>query len=113
MYRNKIELAGNLGMNPEVKTLEGGKKVVKFSLAETSGYYDKNKQYIENTQWHNVEAWGKLAESIEEKFSKGDNVYIDGRIKYNSWEDKDGKKLSATVVVVESISTVAKAKKEE
>jgi single-strand DNA-binding protein len=113
MYRNKFEVAGNLGMNPEIKNLEGGKKVVKFSLAETSGYYDEKKQFVENTQWHNIEAWGKLAERIETKYSKGDNVFIDGRIKYNSWEDQEGKKHFSTVVVVESISTVSKAKREE
>jgi single-strand DNA-binding protein len=86
---NKVILYGNIGNDPEVKHLESGKIVSKFSLA-TSKRYTKDGETITETQWHNIVAWGKTAETIEKFVKKGSSIIVEGEIQYRQYETKDG-----------------------
>lgn len=85
---NKAILIGRLGKDPEVINLESAKKVA-FSMATTEVYYDKENQKREITEWHNIVMWRGLAETAEKYLKKGDLLYIEGRIRTRSWEDKE------------------------
>jgi single-strand DNA-binding protein len=86
---NKVILLGNLGKDPELKYTPSGTAVAKFSLATSSRYKDKNEQWQDQTEWHNVVAWARLAEIAGEYLKKGSKVYIEGRLQTRSWEDKN------------------------
>ncbi|MCK5606783.1 single-stranded DNA-binding protein, partial [Candidatus Pacearchaeota archaeon] len=88
---NKVILVGNLGQDPEVKNFDGGGKLVKFSLATSSKFTGKDGQKQEKTEWHKVIAWGKLAEICEKYLSKGSQIYIEGRLETNKWQNREGK----------------------
>lgn len=94
---NSVALLGNLGNDPEVRTLESNNKVATFSLATSETYKDKQGNKQTATEWHNVEIWGKLADVVEKYLKKGSQVYLEGKIKYKSWE-KDGQKKYMTVI---------------
>ncbi len=96
---NKVILVGNLGADPEVKTLESGTKVASIRLATTERYKDKNGTQQENTEWHNVVLWSALADVTERYLKKGSQVYIEGRIKTRKWTDKDGNDRYSTDIV--------------
>ena len=98
--RNKVQLIGNLGMNPEVKRLDGGSSVAKFTMATNESYTNKKGEKIEDTQWHNIVAWGKTAELMGNLLAKGKEVMVDGKLTSRSWEDKEGNKRYITEVVV-------------
>lgn len=98
--RNKVQLIGHLGMNPEVKDFENGKKLAKFSVATKQSYKDSNGNKVEDTQWHSVVAWGKEAELAEKFLAKGSYVTIEGRIVYRSYEDAQGQKRYSTEIVL-------------
>jgi single-strand DNA-binding protein len=97
--RNKVQLIGNLGMNPELKELEGGRKVAKFTLATNEYYNNKKGEKVQETQWHNIVAWGKTAELMEQLLDKGKEVMIEGKLTNRTWDDKDGNKRYITEVV--------------
>jgi len=97
---NKVILIGNLGKDPEFKYTPGGQPVATFSLATTEKFSDKGGQRQERTEWHNIVAWGKLAELSNQYLKKGRSVYIEGRITNRSWDDKDGNKKYRTEIVV-------------
>ena len=97
--RNKVQLIGNLGMNPEVKELEGGRKVAKFTLATNEYYNNKKGEKVQETQWHNIVAWGKTAELMEQLLDKGKEVMLEGKLTNRTWDDKDGNKRYITEVV--------------
>jgi single-strand DNA-binding protein len=101
--RNKVQLIGNVGNAPEVKTLDGGKKVAKFSIATNDYYYNENKEKITDTQWHNVTAWGKLADIVENYVTKGKEIALDGKLTYNSYTDKEGIKRYSTEIVANEV----------
>ncbi|MCF8462082.1 MAG: single-stranded DNA-binding protein [Flavobacteriales bacterium] len=101
---NKVILVGRLGADPEVKTLESGTKVAKFNLATTEKYKDKNGVQQENTEWHNVVLWRGLADVTERYMKKGDQVYIEGRIKSRKWTDKDGVERYFTDIVADNMT---------
>ncbi len=86
---NKVILLGNLGKDPEVKYTPSGTAVAKFSVATTYRYKDKNEQWQDQTEWHNVVAWARLAEIAGEYLKKGNKVYIEGRLQTRSWDDKN------------------------
>ncbi|MDF9800920.1 single-strand DNA-binding protein [Catalinimonas alkaloidigena] len=86
---NKVILLGNLGADPEVRHLESGSVVANISIA-TSEVYTKNGQRMEQTEWHKVELWDRLAELCEKYLSKGNTVYIEGKIRTNTYQDKEG-----------------------
>ena len=87
---NKVMLMGNLGADPEVRHLESGSVVANISLATTENYTNRNGDRVEETEWHKVELWGKLAELAEKYLSKGRTVFIEGKIKSNVYQDKEG-----------------------
>lgn len=109
--RNRVQLIGNLGSDPEVKTLEGNKKVARLSLATNDEYTDKNGQKVKQTQWHQLVVWGKLAETCEKYLNKGKEIAIEGKITYRTWDDKDGKTHNMTEIIVHELLMMgAKAK---
>ncbi|AUC82792.1 single-stranded DNA-binding protein [Lacinutrix sp. Bg11-31] len=97
--RNKVQLIGNLGKDPEIVNLESGKKLAKFTLATNESYKNAQGEKITDTQWHQIVAWGKTADVIEKYVTKGKEVAIDGKLTTRSWEDKDGIKRYTTEVV--------------
>ena len=101
--KNKVQLIGNLGMNPEIKTLESGKKLAKFSIATNESYKNAKGEKIEDTQWHNLIAWGKTADIIEKYLEKGNEVAIEGKLTNRSYDDKEGNKRYITEIVVNEI----------
>lgn len=98
---NKVILIGNLGKDPEVKYTPSGTAVAKFSLATNERYKDKAGEWQDRTEWHNIVAWQRTAEIAGEYLKKGRSVYIEGRLRTDSWEDKNThEKKSRTEIVV-------------
>ena len=106
--RNKVQLIGNLGNDPEIVTLESGKKLAKFSIATNESYKNNKGERVTDTQWHNVVAWGKTAEIIESFVTKGKEVAIEGKLTTRSWEDKEGQKRYTTEVVCNELLMLGK-----
>ncbi len=109
--RNRVQLIGNLGMNPEIKTISTGNKMAKFSLATNETFKNNKGEKITETQWHNVVAWGKLAEIVEKILEKGKEVAIEGKLVSRSYDDKDGNKKYITEIVVNELLLLTNAKK--
>ncbi len=101
--RNKVQLIGNLGMAPEIKTLESGKKLAKMSIATNESYKNAKGEIVKETQWHNLIAWGKTAEIIEKYLKKGSEVAIDGKLVNSNYTDKDGVKRYVTEIEVNEV----------
>lgn len=101
---NKVILIGNLGKDPEVRTLENGVKVANFSLATTESYKNKNGERVDNTEWHNIVLWRGLAEVAETYLKKGNQVYIEGKIRTRAWDDKDGNKRYTTEILADNMT---------
>jgi single-strand DNA-binding protein len=97
--RNKVQLIGNLGNDPEIITMDSGKKLAKFSIATNETYKNQQGERVTDTQWHNVVAWGKTAEIIEEYVTKGKEVAVEGKLTTRSYDDKEGNKRYTTEVV--------------
>lgn len=97
--RNKVQLIGNLGNDPEIVKLESGKLLAKFSIATNESYKNAQGEKVTDTQWHNVVAWGKTAEIIEKFVTKGKEIAIEGKLTSRSYDDKDGNKRYTTEVV--------------
>lgn len=106
--RNRVQLIGNLGNDPEIIILESGKKLAKFSLATNDSYKDASGQKIDNVQWHNLIAWDKTAEIIEKYITKGKEIAIEGKLTSRSYDDKDGQKRYITEVVVNELLMLGK-----
>ena len=106
--RNRVQLIGHVGQEPEIKTLEGGKKLAKITLATNETYYNDKKEKITDTQWHNITAWGKTAEIIENFVSKGKEIAIEGKLIHKAWEDKNGEKRYSTEVVANELLLLGK-----
>ncbi len=100
---NRVMLIGNLGKDPELQFLEGNIAVAKFSLATTESYKDKNGKLMSQTEWHTIVLWRGLAELAQKYLHKGSLVYIEGRLKTRSWEDKEHNKKFATEVVGDNL----------
>jgi single-strand DNA-binding protein len=101
--KNKVQLIGNLGQNPEIKTLDGGKKMAKFSLATSEVYRNAQGEKVKETQWHNIVAWGKVAEIVEKYLTKGSEVAVEGKLTNRTYSDKDGNKKYFTEVQVNEL----------
>ncbi|TXD81123.1 single-stranded DNA-binding protein [Subsaximicrobium wynnwilliamsii] len=97
--RNKVQLIGNLGNDPEIVKLESGKTLAKFSIATNESYKNAKGELVKDTQWHNVVAWGKTAEVIEKYLTKGKEIAIEGKLTSRSYDDKEGVKRYITEVV--------------
>ncbi|MFT3826726.1 MAG: single-stranded DNA-binding protein [Chitinophagaceae bacterium] len=100
---NRVMLIGNLGRDPDVQYLEGNIAVAKFPLATTETFKDRAGKLISQTEWHTVVLWRGLAELAQKYLHKGSLVYIEGRLRTRSWEDKDGNKKFATEVVGDNL----------
>ncbi|MUP46522.1 single-stranded DNA-binding protein [Gramella sp. BOM4] len=101
--RNKVQLIGNAGNNPEVKNLENGKKVASFSMATNEFYKNSNGEKVQNTQWHTIVAWEKTAEIIEKFVTTGKEVAIEGKLSTRSYETNQGEKRFVTEVIANEI----------
>ena len=106
--RNKVQLIGHVGQEPEIKVLDGGKKLAKLTIATNEVYYNENKEKVTDTQWHNVTAWGKTADIIENFVSKGKEIAIEGRLTHRSYDDKDGVKRYFTEIVANELLLLGK-----
>ena len=110
---NKVILVGNLGKDPEVRYLEGGIAVAKFPLATTETFKDKSGLKKEQTEWHNVVLWRGLAEVAEKYLKKGDTVYVEGKIRSRSFDDKEGVKRYSIDIVAETLTMLSKKREDE
>ena len=100
---NRVMLIGNLGRDPDVQYLEGNIAVAKFPLATTETFKDRAGKLISQTEWHTVVLWRGLAELAQKYLHKGSLVYIEGRLRTRSWEDKEGNKKFATEIVGDNL----------
>lgn len=98
--KNKVQLIGNLGSNPEIKTLQGGKKLAKMNLATNETYKNSKGEKVTETQWHNLVVWDKTAEIVEKYLFKGHQVAIEGKLVNRNYTNKDGEKRYITEVQV-------------
>ncbi len=105
---NKVVLIGNLGKDPDLQYLEGNIGVAKFPLATTETYKDKNGKLVSQTEWHTVVLWRGLAELAQKYLHKGSLIYVEGRLRTRSWEDKEGNKKFATEVVCDNLIMLEK-----
>ena len=101
--RNRVQLIGRVGNDPEVKTFDGGKKVANINIATNYFYKNEKGERVEQTEWHRVVAWGKTAEIIEQYVTKGKEIAVDGKLTHRSYDDKDGTKRFITEVVVSDV----------
>jgi single-strand DNA-binding protein len=111
--KNRVTLIGNLGQDPDVKNLEGGKKLVKFTLATNDSYKNAEGQKVEETTWHNLVAWNGLADIAGKYLKKGHQVAIEGRIVYRNYEDKKGVTKYFTEIVVNELLMLRSPKDQE
>ena len=108
MSINKVILVGNVGKDPEVRYLDSGVAVANFPLATSETYTAKNGERVSNTEWHNIVAWRGLAEVTEKYIKKGKQLYIEGKIKTRSYEDKDGIKKYMTEIYADSMQMLGR-----
>lgn len=106
--KNKVQLIGNLGNAPEVKTLDGGKKLARINLATNETYKNAKGERITETQWHNVIAWGTTADIVEKYFTKGLEVMVEGKLVNRNYTDKDGIKRYTTEVQATEVLILSK-----
>lgn len=107
--RNRVQLIGFVGQDPEIKTLENGKIMAVVSMATNEFYFDENNQKIEQTEWHRVVAWGKTAEIIQKYVLKGREIAIEGKLIHHRYEDKKGVKKLVSEILVQEILLFNKA----
>lgn len=96
--KNKVQLIGNLGQDPEIVTLDNGSKLAKFSVATSESYKNAQGEKVEDVQWHNVVAWGKTADIVENYLTKGKQVAVEGKLTHRSYETKEGEKRYITEI---------------
>lgn len=101
--KNKVQLIGNLGKDPEIRNMTSGKIKASFPLATSEVYKNKDGEKVTDTQWHNVIAWGKTAEVAENYLQKGNRIAVEGRLVHRSYETKDGAKKYITEIVASSL----------
>ena len=108
--RNSVQLIGRLGNDPEISTFGENKNKARFSIATSDSYVDKNGERVEETQWHNVIAWGAVAQIAEKYLKKGNETAILGKLTHREWVDKDNQKHYITEVVANEILLLGKKK---
>lgn len=106
--KNKVQLIGHLGNDPEIVTLENGSKLAKFSLATNETYKNTEGEKVTDTQWHNIVAWGKIAEIAENYLSKGKEIMVEGKLMSRSYETKDGEKRFITEIKCNELLMLSK-----
>jgi single-strand DNA-binding protein len=106
---NKVILIGNLGKDPEVRHLENGAVVANFSIATSESYTDKSSgERKEVTDWHDIVVWRGLAEVVEKYVKKGYKVYVEGKLKKRSWQDKEGNTRYTTEIIADELSILSR-----
>src|ERR1044072_9929398 len=100
---NRVMLIGNLGKDPEIQYLEKNISVAKFPLATTETHKDKNGKLVSQTEWHIIVLWRGLAELAQKYLHKGSLIYVEGRLRTRSWEDREGNKKFATEIVADNL----------
>jgi single-strand DNA-binding protein len=106
--RNKVQLIGHVGQDPEIKNFEGDKKLANLTLATNEVYKNEKGEKVEETQWHRISAWGKTAGIIEKYVTKGKEIAIEGKLTHRSYDDKNGDKKYYTEVVVHELLLLGK-----
>lgn len=106
--RNKVQLIGNLGKKPEIKTTEAGKKWARFSIATSESYHNAKGEKVTETQWHNLVAWGKVADIADKYLNKGSEVVVEGKLINRSFNGRDGNKKYITEVQVNEMHLLGK-----
>jgi single-strand DNA-binding protein len=106
--KNKVTLVGNAGQQPEVKTVGNNKTVVNFSMATRESRKNPDGQWVDETQWHNLTAWGTTAEFIARNIQKGQMFMVEGKLLYNNYNAQDGTKRYTTEILVEQVELVGK-----
>ncbi len=111
---NKVILIGNLGKDPEVRHLENGTTVANFPIATSESYTDKTTgQKVENTDWHDIVVWRGLADVVDKYVRKGQKVYVEGKLKKRSWQDKEGNTRYTTEVVADELTILSRPEKND
>jgi len=108
--KNRVQLIGNLGHDPENKTLESGKRVAHFTLATSDTFKNGDGQKVTETTWHNIVAWNGLADFAGKYLKKGSQVCLEGRLSYRSYEDKTGVTKYITEIIADELLSLSKAK---
>jgi len=111
--QNQVTLIGNLGVDVELKTITNDRKVANTRMATNLFYKNREGEKVQETQWHNIVAWGKLAENMEKILTKGDQIMVQGKLNYRNYEDSDGQKHYVTEVVIGEFLKVSKSPKPE
>lgn len=106
--RNRVQLIGHLGADPEITSLDSGKKLAKIALATNEVYYNDKGEKVTDTQWHQAVAWGKLADVVEKYVSKGRELALEGKLLHRSYEDRNGEKKYYTEVVISDLLLLGK-----
>lgn len=106
---NKVQLTGNLGSKPEIKTFDNGNKLARFSMATNEEYTTRKGEKATDTQWHFIAVWGKLADMIETELDKGSYVSVEGKLVTRNYTDKNGQKKYVTEVVANDVLVKQKA----
>jgi single-strand DNA-binding protein len=106
--RNKVQLIGRLGQDPEIVNFEDGNKMAKFSLATDDSYKDKNGNKVERAYWHNIVVKGGLVKVVENYVTKGQEIALEGKLTNRSWEDKEGNKRYLTEIVCNELLMLSK-----
>lgn len=104
---NKVILIGRLGADPDVRYTQTGDAIASFTLATSEGYKDKNGQYVDQTEWHTVKCWRKLAETVGEYVRKGHSLYVEGKLKTEKWQGEDGKDKYKTYILANEINMLS------
>ena len=110
---NRVQLIGNLGMDPELKTVGQGNNLVKFTLATNAYFFNKDKEKVTETTWHNLIAWGPLAERLAAILQKGMEVAVAGKIRNRIYDDKEGNRRFISEVVVDEFYRITRSQKQE
>ncbi|WP_318641586.1 single-stranded DNA-binding protein [Flavobacterium ardleyense] len=106
--RNRVQLIGHVGNDPEIKTLEGGRKLANITLATNDYYTNAKGERVEQTEWHRLTAWGPTAEIIEQFVKKGKEIAIEGKLSHRSYDDKNGEKRFVTDVIINELVLLGK-----
>jgi len=109
MYLNKVFLLGNVTNNPQIATLPSGQLVANFGLATNRFYFDKQGNKQKETEFHNIVAFGKIAETIQQFVKQGNLILVEGRLRTRNWEDQQGGKKYKTEIIVEKIQLAPKS----
>ncbi len=108
MSINKVILVGNVGKDPDVRYLDSGVAVANFPFATSETYKNKNSEKVTTTEWHNIVIWRGLAEIVEKYVKKGSQLYLEGKIRTRSWDDRDGNKRYTTEIVADTMQMLGR-----